>query len=247
MAIEIASPQNILVLICLAGWGAALFGGLIFGQADDEQTHRIPRPMRMLSSFALAIGAWLLRSGISDPVAADLMTWLAVGMSLGFIGDLFMAKLLPAPNRVIGGMAAFGLGHIAYIFGLVRYTSNSDYTDPAAFIIALGVWWVAALVFWYRIVYRTGERTAMHLLALPYALLLAGTAGVATGLGLQADAFMPVGIGAGLFLFSDLMLAAQIFNDMYFPLIGDTVWLLYGPGQMLIVYGAMLPSLLGGV
>ena len=37
---------------------------------------------------------------------------------------------------------------------------------------------------------------------------------------------------------SDLILAAQLFNDLSFSLIGDVIWLTYGPGQMLIVYSA---------
>ena len=45
-------------------------------------------------------------------------------------------------------------------------------------------------------------------------------------------------VGAALFLASDLILAAQLFNDLRFPLISDVVWLTYGPAQMLIVYSA---------
>jgi hypothetical protein len=76
--------------------------------------------------------------------------------------------------------------------------------------------------------------------ALLYALLLAGTAGVATGLALQTPAFIPVAVGAALFLASDLILAGELFNGLSFPLIGDVVWLTYGPAQALIVYGTAL-------
>jgi len=37
-------------------------------------------------------------------------------------------------------------------------------------------------------------------------------------------------------LISDLILAAQLFNDLQFHSIGDIVWLTYGPAQMLIVF-----------
>ena len=76
----------------------------------------------------------------------------------------------------------------------------------------------------------------LHLAALPYALLLASTAGFATGLALQSALFIPLALGAGLFLISDLILATQLFNKAYFWLISDVVWLTYGPGQMLIVF-----------
>jgi hypothetical protein len=61
---------------------------------------------------------------------------------------------------------------------------------------------------------------------------------MATGLALQQGQFTWLAIGAALFLISDLILAAQLFNDLSFPLIGDVIWLTYGPGQMLIVYSA---------
>ena len=78
--------------------------------------------------------------------------------------------------------------------------------------------------------------TTLHWAALPYALLLASTAGFATGLALQDATLLPLALGAALFLLSDLILAAQLFNHLHFPLIGDVIWLTYGPGQMLIVY-----------
>ncbi|MGB0384348.1 MAG: lysoplasmalogenase family protein [Ardenticatenaceae bacterium] len=65
---------------------------------------------------------------------------------------------------------------------------------------------------------------------------LATTTGLATALALQTSAFVWLAIGAALFLFSDLILAAQLFNGLHFRLIGDLVWLTYGPGQMMIVY-----------
>ncbi len=75
-----------------------------------------------------------------------------------------------------------------------------------------------------------------HILIVSCSLLLASTAGFATGLALQDSTFIPLAIGTALFLLSDLILAAQLFNKLHFPLIGDVIWLTYGPAQMLIVY-----------
>ena len=79
-------------------------------------------------------------------------------------------------------------------------------------------------------------RTVLHYAALPYALLLASTAGFATGLALNISAFIPLALGCALFLLSDLLIAARLFSGVFFPLIDDVVWLTYGPAQMLIVY-----------
>jgi hypothetical protein len=48
--------------------------------------------------------------------------------------------------------------------------------------------------------------------------------------------FLPLALGAALFLASDLLVAGEHFGRMRFPHIGDAVWLTYGPAQMLIVY-----------
>jgi hypothetical protein len=78
--------------------------------------------------------------------------------------------------------------------------------------------------------------SALHWAALPYALLLATTAGLALGVALQNALFFPLALGAFLFLLSDLILAGALFSDLGFPLVHDVVWLTYGPGQMLIVF-----------
>ena len=94
------------------------------------------------------------------------------------------------------------------------------------------------LAGWYFVVFRGQQATALHWAALPYALLLASTAGLASGLALQARSFIPLALGGALFLTSDLILAAQLFNGLSFFLVGSVVWLTYGPAQALIVYTA---------
>src|SRR5690606_6901281 len=85
----------------------------------------------------------------------------------------------------------------------------------------------------------------VHWIALPYALLLSATAGLPTGPALQDSRFIPLAPGGALFLLSDLILAGDMFSGMTFRMIGDVIWLTYGPAQMLIVYsiGAVLARL----
>jgi hypothetical protein len=106
-------------------------------------------------------------------------------------------------------------------------------------------WLLVGLLGWYLVVFAGHEHTALHWAALPYALLLASTAGFATGLALQAPAFVLLALGGALFLGSDLLLAARLFNGLRFYLSDDWVWFTYGPAQMLIVYsvGIALSSL----
>ncbi len=56
-----------------------------------------------------------------DTTAATFAMLIAIGMTLGFLGDLFMGQLLPVQGYVLWGMGSFGLGHVAYIVAGVVY------------------------------------------------------------------------------------------------------------------------------
>lgn len=233
MTFPVAGPMRTWLLALLALWALLLFGGFIFGQPDAAQSQRIPTWMRMASSAVLVVAAWSWwLAGVQEPGVALL---IAVGMSLGFLGDLFMAGLLPAAPRVLWGMGAFGLGHVAYIAAFLRLANVLGLTANGPRVVAWLAWLLIGAVGWYFVVFRGQQATALHWAALPYALLLASTAGLASGLALQARTFIPLALGGALFLTSDLILAAQLFNGLSFPLIGSVIWLTYGPAQALIV------------
>lgn len=240
MTLTLPSIERYWLIILLIVWAALLFGGFTLGKPTPDNAHRMPRWARMASSLTLTVAAWSWWLFTRQNDNGGLALFIAVGMTLGFIGDLFMAELLiKGENHVLAGIAAFGLGHVAYIIGLVSYGSQAELTNGALRWGALFVWLIVGAVLWFVMVYRGANKpSTLHYAALPYALLLAGTTGIATGLALGDAAFIPVAIGAALFLFSDLLLAAQLFNRLDFRLINDVVWLLYGPGQMLIVFGA---------
>jgi hypothetical protein len=149
---------------------------------------------------------------------------------------LWLAGLLPSGRSVRGGIASFGIGHLFYITAFWRYANQNGLDDLARQLIALALWLIIGAVGWYLVVGRGRPLTPLHWAALPYALLLASTAGVASGLAWQDGRFLPLALGTALFLLSDLILAGELFAGLQFPLIGDIIWLTYGPAQMLIVY-----------
>lgn len=226
--------QRYWLIILLAIWAILLFGGFIFGRGDT--TRRMPTWTRIASSFFLVIAAWSWVAFSRGSLVATFALLIALGMSLGFIGDLFMAGLLPRGRSVIGGMAAFGLGHLFYISAILTLSNQLGLDAAVPRWGALFAWLMIGALGWYFVVFRGQKATTLHWAALPYALLLAATAGFATGLALQTAAFAPLATGAVLFLLSDLILAAELFNNARFPFIGDVIWLTYGPAQMLIIY-----------
>ncbi len=226
--------QQSYLLILLVLWALFLFGGFVFGAKDP--TRRMPRWTRMASSLVLVIAAFSWYLFVRQTAAANYALLIAVGMTFGFIGDLSLAGLLPGGRSVIGGIAAFGLGHIFYITAFLRFASQTGLTDPIRQLIALAIWLLIGATGWYLVVGRGRPRTTLHWAALPYALLLSATAGIASGLAWIDGRFLLLALGAALFLLSDLILAGELFAGLKFPLIGDIIWLTYGPAQMLIVY-----------
>jgi hypothetical protein len=238
MLLSLSDTEQLWLLALLAVWAGLLFGGFIVGKMNEDETHRIPTRARMGSSIALVVAGWSWWIIAQDSDWQQLALFIAIGMSFGFLGDLFMAGLIPiGENAVLGGIGAFGIGHIAYIIGLVGHGNDYGLDDSTKRWGALVVWLIIGAVMWFLVVYRGAkEREFVHMAALPYALLLAATTAFATGLALQSGTFTLLAVGGALFLLSDLILAAQLFNELHFRAIGDVVWLIYGPGQMLIVY-----------
>lgn len=221
--------QSIWLIFLLIIWAVALFGGFIFG--SESETHRTPTRNRMLSSFALVVAGWSW-VGFIDGEIRPFAIAIALGMTFGFGGDLALSGWFG--RSVLRGIALFAVCHICYIVGMVWLMQWAGLTNGG--IAPLAIWLLIGLVGWYVVVFRGQKPTVLHWAALPYALLLAGTAGVATTLAVQSASFLWLAIGAALFLFSDLVLAGELFAGYKFRSVGDVIWLTYGPGQMLIVY-----------
>lgn len=218
-------------------WALLLFGGFIFGSPDAENTRRMPLWTRMASSIVLVVAAWSWFLFTRDSGAERYALLIATGMTFGFLGDLFMADVIPLPQHLLFGIGSFGIGHVFYIIAILGLANLVGLTAAGPRWGALAVWLLLGLGGWYVVAFRGQEHTLLTWIALPYALLLATTTGVATGLALQSSLFIPLAIGAVLFLASDLILAAvSLFHVIGFPLVHDVVWLTYGPAQMLIVY-----------
>jgi hypothetical protein len=190
----------------------------------------------MGSSLTLVVVAWSWCSFAWTTPVRLFGLLVALGMTLGFTGDLILADILPFPSPVLGGIGAFGLGHIAYCAALLHFARRSRIGAPAQRWAAWLCWLILAAIAWAIIGFPSAQPAALRWAALPYTLLLASTAGLATGLALQVRPFIPLAVGSALFLFSDLILAGQLFEAFHFPLLNAAVWLTYGPGQMLIVY-----------
>jgi len=228
------APYSVLLYALLGLDIALLLGGLRFGPLDRAETGRLPLPVRMTLSSLLVLMA-AIQWGLSAGAAALYAGWVFAGMALGLVGDLIMAGLIPVPNRLIGGMVAFGLGHGAYAVALVGLT------------VALGLWsapfqlavWamvaLAAVGLWRGAVQKPGGPQVLNLAALGYSLLMATVNALAIALAIRQARFVPLAVGAVLFLTSDLILGNWNIRGHARRRVNDLVWGTYNLGQMLIV------------
>ncbi len=235
----ILSPVQIGWLIALVAiWAALLFGGYLIGQPSRLSSRRLSTLNRLLSSFVLVLAAWSWVIFVRQTPTAGFALLIAIGMTLGFLGDALMAGLISIGDRMLSGMVAFGLGHVAYIIAGLYYGNRSGLVAFGPRLFGWLLWLFVGFLGWYLVAYRNSRPTFLHWAALPYSLLLASTAGIATGLALQSARFAPFVLGAGLFLLSDLLIAMRSFGgkSLRVTSLDDLIWLTYGPAQMLIVY-----------
>lgn len=210
------------------GWFVTLFGGMLLGRLDAD-SHG-PAWSRLVSSLLLVAAGWTWFSMSRGRMWERYALLIAIGMTFGFCGDVFNAY-----NVVIGGIVTFGIGHVAYIAACVSAGRVARLHSGAARYASLAAWMLFGVVSWYFVVYVAQKNLDLRWPALPYTLLLAGTAGMATSLAVQDRKFTLLALGAALFLVSDLVLAFRLFHEQS-VFGGNAVWLLYGPGQMFIVY-----------
>jgi uncharacterized membrane protein YhhN len=194
-------------------------------------------------AYGVIAAANVVASGVDDPTWAratkpGLMPLLAAtlwvaarhrglggyrlilaGLGFAAVGDVTL--MFAGPTPFVLGMVMFAGCHVCYIAAFVRAGEPRRRGVAAAYaVVTLGV------LAWLW--------SGLGGLAVPiavYAVLLATMASTASGYGWR------VGLGGGLFLVSDLMIAARVAGAGELPFAGAWVMLTYTAAQALIVIG----------
>jgi len=214
---------------------ALCMAGFLFNRYDATRIGRLPKPLQLPQTFLLALVTvivWL--SGARDSAFGSLAGLIGAGMCCGFIGDLFLANVFKLRRTVEFGMAIFAIGHVCYMLAFREIALHYALVNLSLYALALAVTWLSALGLWVLLVRDPGG-SPLQFVALGYALFLASMSGFALGLALQQPEFVPLAIGAILFLLSDTLIAARLFSGRSFPFMGDVIWLTYIVAQVLIV------------
>ena len=133
--------------------------------------------------------------------------WVLLAMGCGWIGDVFL--LFRSDLCRVGGIVSFGLGHAAYITGMIL-------TKPgvSALLVVPVLWEIIMLMTAYMLLVRNAPKS-LRLLGTLYCALLIGTGAVTLYLLILsgfASAYWIAFLGALLFLVSDSMLARNMFQ-----------------------------------
>jgi hypothetical protein len=203
-----------------------------------------------VSSVVLAAAAWSNWFFRRRERLGLALACIALGMTFGMLADIYGAfKILRFTEPLVMIVPLFALGHVGYITGILIWAKWLGLAgQPTWWKTLAGIILVYCLVgigLWVALVYPSDDLPAMHGPTAVYTLFLSVAAAVMATVAWFDRRFLPVGIGGLLFLISDGLLAVRLFQNNWSGL-GDLCWITYGIGQMLIVYGAVVRSRLGG-
>lgn len=176
---------------------------------------------------------------LATSLLAQEPVWImALGLLLGAMGDLLLSR--PGHGAFLAGMAAFGLGHLAYAGGLFHRSAELGFAPISGeqiLAIALLVLLLLSTERWLaprvgRLLWPLRLYAGLIATLALAAILLPPAAGSAALRG-----------GAALFLISDLLLALRLFVLHAPParaLVGATLWPAYLLGQLSLFWGSLL-------
>jgi uncharacterized membrane protein YhhN len=191
--------------------------------ASGLESHALDIATKPLLMPLLALWLWLAsrRSGLRPAMG------VIAGLLFSAAGDI--ALINDGDGWFITGMALFLAAHVCYVTTLVRHGALVRLRRWPQLLIPIGyaIVVVAALSWLWPGLSEIG-------LALPmtgYALALAATAVTCAGFGWQ------LGLGGGLFLLSDLLIAVRVAEAATIP--GPPIWVMvtYIAAQLLIATG----------
>ena len=208
------------------------------------QTIRIDRPMWLVASVIAVVSFWLVKdAALGLPVK---MVWKGAGVALLAVYALSAGR--SADHRTLAGVMALGalgdvlielsltLGALAFFAGHVLAITlflrhRRDALSPSQRLAAAALLLATPAIAWLL----PADRAQAPGIAL-YALALGGMACAAWS---SSFPRYRVGLGAVLFVASDLLIFARLGPLAASPLPGLLIWPLYYLGQLLICTGVI--------
>jgi uncharacterized membrane protein YhhN len=206
--------------LVLAAYGVFAVANIVASGLSDHTLDLVTKPLLMP---LLALWLWLAsrRAGLR-PTAG-----MIAGLLFSAAGDI--ALIGDGSGWFLAGMVLFLIAHLCYITTLVRHGAVARLRRFPQLLIPIGyaIVLVAALAWLWDGLSAIGLAVPMT----GYALALAGTAVTCAAFGWR------MGLGGGLFLLSDLLIAVDVADAGALP--GPPIWVMvtYLAAQTLIATG----------
>jgi len=241
--------ESYLLFALLAVFVVSNVGAIVFGHPAPDRTRRAIPWLQRSTSLQLAIMAWLFwLLGARPTPLSSYSLLIAVGMSVSFAADLIMAEAARAPKLLAGGIVVFGIAHLVYLSAYWVGGLALGILNAAIVAGSIIVWLAVGLAAWQWLVYDPSMPPLLKYGSLGYTLLIAAMAATALALALVENRLWSLGVGAVLFVVSDVALGNHIFRRNDWPYVKEVVWLTYIIGQAGIVWSnlPMLRIILAG-
>lgn len=212
-------------LLALAAVAALAYQIAFAGR--PEGSHSWPgSAVKTLSTALLALAG----------LAGQAPALIVAGLALGSAGDFALSR--PGTRAFLAGMAAFALGHLAYV---VAFVSRSLEIGGLAFgPVQTGLLVLLALLLISTEVWLAPRTGALRWPVRFYGLIIGAMAAAVIVLPENTgDRILQA--GAALFLLSDTLLSLRLFVARREPAqraLGYAVWPAYWAGQALILWGS---------
>jgi uncharacterized membrane protein YhhN len=213
---------------------AALAYQIAFAARPEGSHSPAASLIKTLSTAALALAG----------VAAQAPALIIAGLALGSAGDFALSR--PGTRAFLAGMAAFALGHLAYVAAFV--TRGLELGGPVFGPVQTGLLVLLVLLIASTEVWLAPRTADMRGPVRGYGLIIGAMAAAVILLPAHAgDRILQT--GAVLFLLSDTLLAIRLFVARGEPAqraLGYAVWPAYWLGQALILWGSLSYWLFSG-
>lgn len=225
----------VLVIALLAVWLAAYVLGMVRGHPNEDRSRRLARPAKLVM-IAAALGLGLLWLSVaSGSTAALYANLIFLGLLAGAVGDIFLADMIPVKRPEIGGMIAFGIGHLLYFAAILAAAAALDARTSQVVLSAIAGG-ALGIGVWAGLVRNPGGSRTLNVGSLVYGILLVGVAAAALALWWGTGTMVSLAVGMVLFAISDMMLAQYLIRQRGFPSIRDVVWIIYSSAQVIIAF-----------
>jgi uncharacterized membrane protein YhhN len=211
-----------MINVLIAIFGIILLSGVLY---YEKKKDRIPL---LIIKFVLSLLFVITALSQPHPVPA-YYHYLVVGLIFCLIGDVGLA--LPQKKAFMGGLLAFLVGHVFYIFSFLSLTSVFYWISIEGVII----WGISALIFFWLRPHLKSMLIPVLLYILVITVMVSGAWAVFWKSSFQISGRTLILVGSYCFYFSDLFVARSKFikEEYWNRLLGLP---LYYTGQFMLAF-----------